>query len=164
MVRDKRWLGVVSRSRFMITMYGVEDGLGILFEEAAVDGSSASHSSCGHWALSRLAHGKVHLYDSMQPRSLAPALIEQLHSLYGHLKSDNKMEIVLPHVLKQKGTCFAICFSVSLMLGENPSELVYAQKEQWYHIANCFSMGYLTRPPSTDRKAKRSSPPLILYI
>ena len=59
------------------------------------------------------------VYDSMQPRSLAPALIEQLHSLYGHLKSSKKIEIVLPQVQKQKGpVTVAASLSVSLMLGE----------------------------------------------
>ena len=96
-------------------------------------------------------------------------LIEQLHSLYGHLKnSNNKLEVILPQVQTQKGTtdcgCFAISFSVSLMLGENPSELVYTQKQLRQHIAECFSRGYFTQPPSINRKAKRTSTPLILCI
>ena len=124
----------------------------------AEEGSFFYHNFCGHWALSRLADGKAHVYHSMQPRHLTPALTAQLHSLYGHLKKKNKLEIILPQVQKQQGTsdcgCFVICFSVSLMLGENSSELVYVQKELCYHIADCFSMGYFTRPPSMDMKAK----------
>ena len=140
----------------------LQNTLTITWLHPAEEGSFFYHNFCGHQALSRLADGKMHVYDSMQPRSLTPAIIEQLCSLYGHLKKKNKLEIILPHVQKQQGTsdcgCFAISFSVSLMFGENPLELVYVQKELHYHIADCFSVGCFTWPPSMDRKAKCTSP------
>ena len=60
----------------------------------AEEGSLFFHNFSNHWAVSHLIQKRVHLFDSLQPKKIAPELQKQLAALYGHLADEKSSEFV----------------------------------------------------------------------
>ena len=120
------------------------------------------HFYSAHWVLSYLRGGNVYLYDSLQCKSLHPELKQQLRALYG----ETNVELMPVQVQsgEQDCGCFVIAFSISIMFGDNPSTLVYKQKEMRQHLAKCITNQIVTPFPATERKAKKVIRPLKLSL
>ncbi len=123
--------------------------------KAAQQKSMFFHNFSGHWTLSSLSSGIVFLFDSLLPKELDLKLKEQMLSLYG------KCLVQRPYVQRQKGSkdcgCFAIAFCVSLLYGEDPSSLLFNQKEMRGHIFSCLTQeSFLPFPAcALTKKARR---------
>lgn len=131
--------------------------------QPAKDFSLFFHFYSAHWVLSHFREGHVYLYDSLQCKTLHPNLKEQMVALYG-----DATEVEVIPVQVQVGTqdcgCFAIAFSVSLMFGDNPSSLVYKQKELRQHMADCITEQHWTPFPASERRAKKMQPVVKLSL
>ena len=55
------------------------------------EGSLFFHKFSNHWAVSHLGEGRVHLYDSLQPKKIVPELQKQLATLYGHFADEREL-------------------------------------------------------------------------
>ncbi len=93
--------------------------------KAAQEKSKFFHNFSGHWALSSLSSGIVFLFDSLLPKEVKRADAVALWKMPGTK--------TIIYVQRQKGSkdcgCFAIAFCVSLLYGEDPSSLLFNQKE-----------------------------------
>ena len=120
------------------------------------------HNYSAHWVLSHLREGHVYVYDSLQIKTVHPDLKKQLLALYG------ESDVELVPVQLQAGTndcgCFVVAFAVSLRYGDNPSMLVYRQKEMRQHMANCIQQQRFTPFPASKRRAKKILPVLKKII
>ncbi len=81
-----------------------------------------------------------------------------MREIHGHLGDGNMLQVRAPQVQQQKGAadcgCFAVCFAVSLALGENPTDLLYSQKEMREHLIQCIEQGYFVPFSSSDKKTR----------
>ena len=125
----------------------------------AEEGSLFFHNFSNHWAVSHLAEGRVHLYDSLQSKKIVPELQKQLATLYGHFADEKGLRVFVPQVQLQRGAtdcgCFAVAFAVSLLFGDDPSSLLYNQKEMRGHIKECLLAELFTPFPANEKKARR---------
>ncbi len=130
--------------------------------KAAQEKSKFFHNFSGHWAMSHLSSGIIFLFDSLLPKELDLTLREQMLSLYG------KRPVQRPCVQHQNGSkdcgCFAIAFCVSVLYGEDPSSLVFNQKEMRGHIIRCLKQDSFLPFPGVTKKAKCIVPPLELSL
>ena len=126
------------------------------------------HNFSNHWAVSHLSQGRVYLYDSLQPKKIMPELQKQLATLYGHVGSDRKLQVFMPLVQLQRGGadcgCFAVAFVVSLLFGDDPTSLLYSQKEMRGHLEDCLQSELFTPFPASEKKAKRKSKIIELTV
>lgn len=134
----------------------------------AEEGSLFFHNFSNHWAVSHLTQKRVHLFDSLQPKKIAPELQKQLAALYGHLADEKELRVYIPQVQLQKGTtdcgCFAVAFAVSLLFGDDPTSLLYHQKEMRRHLQECFLADLFSPFPASDKKAKRKLKTIELTV
>lgn len=125
----------------------------------AEEGSLFFHNFSNHWAVSQLSQGRVHLYDSLQPKKIKPELQTQLATLYGHVGSEKELRVFMPQVQVQRGGvdcgCFAVAFAVSLLFGDDPTTLLYSQQEMRGHLEGCLQSQLFTPFPASEKKAKR---------
>ena len=104
---------------------------------------------CYHWALSHLNNEIVYVYDSLH-LGVRDELKQQLTILYG------TRGIRACRVQSQRGItecgCYAIAFCVSLHFGEDPTSLLYKQREMRKHIVACMEKGCFSPFPSAPKK------------
>ena len=119
------------------------------FLQPAKENSMFFNNFSGHWALSHLNEGVVHLYDTLQPKLLHPDL-QQMMALYG------KRTVKIPSVQVQKGTtdcgCFAIAFCVTLLYSDDPASLMYDQMKMREHIIASLAKKHFSQFQATVKK------------
>ena len=74
-------------------------------------------------------------------RKIVPELQKQPATLYGHFADEREFWVFVPQVQLQRGAtdcgCFAVAFAVSLVFRDDPSSLLYNQKEMRGHLKEC---------------------------
>ena len=104
------------------------------------------HNNAHHWILLSSFNGEVKIFHSLNTDPTIETQIKQLFSL------DNTFpQYQLSPCHKQVGTTdsgvFVIAYSIGILFGNNPSEIVYDQSNlRQYHV-DCFKKGTLTMFP-----------------
>lgn len=132
----------------------------------AEEGSLFFHNFSNHWAVS-------HLTQSSSVRQFAAKenCTRTAKAAGSSLRPSwrwKELRVCIPPVQLQKGTtdcgCFAVAFAVSLLFGDDPTSLLYHQKEMRRHLQECFLADLFSPFPASDKKAKRKPKTIELTV
>ena len=109
------------------------------------------HNNAHHWILLSSFNGEVRIFDSLN----TDPTIETLQQIKQLFSPDNTFPQYQPSQChKQVGTTdcgvFAIAYSIDILFGNNPSEIVYDQSKLRQHLVHCFKKGTLTSSKNTN--------------
>ena len=113
------------------------------FEYCPYETIQIIHNNAHHWILLSSFNGEVKIFDSLNTDPTIETQIKQLFSL------DNTFpQYQLSPCHKQVGTTdsgdFVTAYSIDILFGNNPSEIVYDQSKLRQHLVDCFEKGTLT--------------------
>ena len=101
-----------------------------------------------HWVASSSFGQQVTVYDSKYSGKLHPSLTHHAQlahiyrSLQTHEDGDLMLEINVPTVQQQFGSCdcglFAIAFTLHLAMGDDPQHILFEQSQMRSHLLKCF--------------------------
>ena len=106
------------------------------------------HNNAHHWILISSFNGEVRIFDSLNTDPTIETL-QQIKQLFSPENTFPQYQLSPCH--KQVGTTdcgdFGIAYSIDILFGNNPSEIVFDQSKLRQHLVDCFGEGTLTTFP-----------------
>ena len=118
------------------------------FEYCPYEKIQIIHNNAHHSILLSSFNGEVRIFDSLNTDPTIETL-QQMKQLFSPENTFPQYQLSPCH--KQVGTTdcgvFAIAYSIDILFGNNPSEIVYHQSKLRQHLVDCFGKGTLTTFP-----------------
>jgi len=118
------------------------------------------HNGANHWILLSSLAGNIVVFDSLNTRP-TQVLIKQISQLFSADRRTPPFRQVVCH--KQLGSTdcglFAIAYSIDLLCGVRPNDVIYDQSKMRKHLIGCLEVGVILPFPKNACRAVFTSKP-----
>ena len=111
------------------------------FEYCPYETIQITHNNAHRWILSSF-NGEVKIFDSLNTDRTIETL-QQIKQLFSPDNAFPLYQLSLCHKQVRAVDCgaFAIAYSIDILFGNNPSEIIYDQSKLRQHLVDCFEKG-----------------------